>query len=241
MSSLKIELKKCKHSGILEVLPIIGILGALYAFVIFTLRKETLLHLPLPPMVVLLTQLYGMIMVLNMFGIIVVTTLTYNIEFRDNAIKKMYMLPYKTSNIFAIKYSILFVLLFSCIILQNLSLGIIGHLYLPIGTFETSALLKYMGYIFFTSLPVLSFMLFISSRCKNIWHSLGIGIAGFFSGMAMTLSDTPLFLINPFVLMMKPAMASNISINTSIVIAALIETVFFYAIGWTMSKNRHYE
>lgn len=88
MRNLTIELKKCKRTGILEVLPIIGLLGALYAFANFTVRKDVLLNLPLPPMDVLLTQLYGMIMVLNMFGIIVATTLTYNIEFQGSAIKR---------------------------------------------------------------------------------------------------------------------------------------------------------
>ena len=88
MKNLTVELKKCKRTGILVVLPLVGLLGALYAFVNFIVRKEVLLSLPLPPMDVLLTQLYGMVMVLNMFGIIVATTLTYNMEFQGNAIKK---------------------------------------------------------------------------------------------------------------------------------------------------------
>ena len=92
MKNLTVELKKCKRTGILVVLPLVGLLGALYAFINFIVRKEVLLSLPLPHMDVLLTQLYGMIMVLNMFGIIVATTLTYNMEFQGNAIKKMYML-----------------------------------------------------------------------------------------------------------------------------------------------------
>ena len=108
MKNLTVELKKCKRTGILVVLPLVGLLGALYAFVNFIVRKEVLLSLPLPPMDVLLTQLYGMVMVLNMFGIIVATTLTYNMEFQGNAIKKMYMLPFKTSSIFKNKFYILF-------------------------------------------------------------------------------------------------------------------------------------
>lgn len=79
MKNLTVELKKCKRTGILVVLPLVGLLGALYAFVNFIVRKEVLLSLPLPPMDVLLTQLYGMVMVLNMFGIIVATTLTWKI------------------------------------------------------------------------------------------------------------------------------------------------------------------
>ena len=47
MRSLTIELKKCKRTGILEVLPIIGLLGALYAFANFIVRKDVLLNLPL--------------------------------------------------------------------------------------------------------------------------------------------------------------------------------------------------
>ena len=107
MKNLTVELKKCKRTGILVVLPLVGLLGALYAFVNFIVRKEVLLSLPLPPMDVLLTQLYGMVMVLNMFGIIVATTLTYNMEFQGNAIKKMYMLPFKTSSIFKNKLYII--------------------------------------------------------------------------------------------------------------------------------------
>ena len=180
MRNLTIELKKCKHTGILEVLPILGLLGALYAFANFTVRKDVLLNLPLPPMDVLLTQLYGMIMVLNMFGIIVATTLTYNIEFQGSAIKKMYMLPFKTSSIFKNKFYILFILLAVCIVLQNGALCIIGNIFLPSGTFDLLTLVKYTGYCFVSTLPVLAFMLLVSSRCENIWFTLGIGVAGFF-------------------------------------------------------------
>ena len=49
MRNLTIELKKCKHTGILEVLPILGLLGALYSFANFIVRKDVLLNLPLPP------------------------------------------------------------------------------------------------------------------------------------------------------------------------------------------------
>lgn len=57
-------------------------------------------------------------------------------EFQGNAIKKMYMLPFKTSSIFKNKFYILFVLLTFCIVLQNGALCIIGNIFLPNGTFE---------------------------------------------------------------------------------------------------------
>ena len=241
MKNLIVELKKSKRTGVLEVLPIVGFLGALYSFASFIIRKDVLLNLPLPPMDVLLTQLYGMIMVLNMFGIILATTLAYNMEFQGNAIKKMYMLPFKTSSIFKNKFYILFVLHAFCIILQNGALCIIGNIFLPSGTFELLTLVKYTGYCFVSTLPVLAFMLLVSSRCENIWFTLGIGVAGFFSGMAMSLSDISLFLVNPFVLMMKPAVASTASIDTSVLIFGFAETIIFFVIGWYLGKIKHYE
>jgi len=93
MNALAVELRKEKRTGVIPVLLAVGILGAAYAFVNFIVRKDTLLGLPLPPMDVLLTQLYGMIMVLNMFGIVVAACMVYNMEFKGNAVKKMYMLP----------------------------------------------------------------------------------------------------------------------------------------------------
>lgn len=59
--TLAVELKKEKRTGVILLMPAVGILGAAYAFLNFMVRKETLLHLPLAPMDVLLTQLYGMI------------------------------------------------------------------------------------------------------------------------------------------------------------------------------------
>lgn len=159
MKNLTVELKKCKRTGILVVLPLVGLLGALYAFINFIVRKEVLLSLPLPPMDVLLTQLYGMVMVLNMFGIIVATTLTYNMEFQGNAIKKMYMLPFKTSSIFKNKFYILFVLLAfvsSC----KMEHCVLLEISFTQRTFELLTLVQYTGYCFvfiFTCIGIYAF------------------------------------------------------------------------------------
>ena len=106
MNALIIELRKEKRTGIILLLLAVGLLGAAYAFVNFFVRKETLLSLPLAPMDVLLTQLYGMMMVLNMFGIIVAACMIYSIEFQGNAVKKMYVLPISISGMYLCKFLI---------------------------------------------------------------------------------------------------------------------------------------
>ena len=111
MKTLIIELKKEKRTGIIFLMPALGLLGGAYALLNFIVRKDTLLSLPLAPMTILLTQLYGMIMTLNLFGIIVAACMIYNIEFKGNAVKKMYVLPIHVPDMYLCKFLILTILL----------------------------------------------------------------------------------------------------------------------------------
>ena len=122
MNALMIELRKEKRTGVIPVLFAVGVLGAAYAFVNFMVRKETLLSLPLDPMDILLTQLYGMIMVLNLFGVVVAACMIYNMEFKGNAVKKMYMLPVSVPSMYLSKFVILTVMLLFAVALENAAL-----------------------------------------------------------------------------------------------------------------------
>lgn len=241
MRALAIELKKEKRTGIIPVLLIVGILGAAYAFVNFLFRKDTLLSLPLAPMDVLLTQLYGVIMILNMFGIVVAACMIYNMEFKGNAVKKMYMLPVSVPGMYLCKFMILTVMLFLAIVLQNLALLKIGMTDLPPGTFDLGTLVKFTLYSFLTSMPVLSFELLVSSRSENMWVPLGVGVAGFLSGMALGTCKIGFFLIDPFVVMLKPAVSMSAQPDMTVIVIALIETLLFLGAGLWMAKNLRYE
>lgn len=241
MRTLVIELRKSKRTGVIPLMIAVGIVGAAYAFVNFIVRKDTLLNLPLAPMDVLLTQLYGMIMVLNMFGLIVAACMIYNMEFKGSAVKKMYMLPMSVPAMYLCKFLILTVLLLLAVCVENLALAKIGVTDLPQDTFEAHTLIFFAGYSFLTSMPVLSFMLFISSRFENMWVSLGIGVAGFLSGMALASSDITLFMAHPFVVMLKPAVAMSAQPNIAVVIVSLVETILFLCTGLWTAKNLRYE
>lgn len=241
MKIFAIELRKEKRTSVIPLMLAIGILGAAYAFVNFIVRKDTLLNLPLAPMDVLLTQLYGMVMVLNMFGIIVAACIIYNIEFKGSAIKKMYMLPMSVPVMYFCKFLILTIMLLVVIAFQNLALTKIGLTDLPQGAFEFGTLLCFAGYSFITSMPVLSFMIFVSSRFENMWVPLGIGVAGFLSGMALAASDHMLLCAHPFVIMLKPAVAMSTQPDIVVVIFSAIETVLFLISGLWAAKNLRYE
>lgn len=241
MRTLAIELRKGKRSGVIPLMIALGVLGAAYAFVNFIVRKDTLLNLPLAPMDVLLTQLYGMIMVLNMFGIIVAACMIYNMEFKGSAVKKMYMLPMSVPAMYLCKFLILTVMLLVAICFQNLALAKIGVTDLPQGAFEIHTLISFAGYSFITSMPVLSFILFIASRSPNMWVPLGIGVAGFLSGMALATSDIALFMVHPFVVMLKPAVAMSAQPDIFVAIISLTETVLFLSAGLWAAKKLRYE
>ena len=241
MNTLSIEFRKEKRTGVIPVLLAVGVLGAAYAFINFIVRKDTLLNLPLAPMDVLLTQLYGMIMILNLFGIVVAACMVYNMEFKGNAVKKMYMLPVSVPGMYLCKFLILTVLLLTAVALQNLALAQIGMTDLPQDSFEISVLIRFAAYSFITSMPVLSFMLLISSRFENMWIPLGIGVAGFLSGMALANSDFGFLMVNPFVVMLKPAVAMSAQPNTMVILFSMMETFLFLVAGLWMAKNFRYE
>ncbi len=238
MRTFIIEFRKEKRTGVIPLMLAVGVLGAAYAFVNFIVRKDTLLNLPLDPMDILLTQLYGMILILNMFGIIVAACIIYNMEFRDNVIRKMYMLPISVSGMYICKFLILTIMLLIGIVFQNLALTKIGLTDLPQGTFEFAILLSFAGYSFITSMPVLSFMMFVSSCFENIWVPLGIGVAGFLSGMALAASNNILFCVHPFVVMLKPAVAMSAQPDSIVVIFSLIETAIFLFAGLWATKGK---
>lgn len=241
MKTLAIELRKEKRSGVVPVLLAVGVFGAAYAFVNFLVRKDALMDLPLAPMDVLLTQLYGMMMVLNLFGIVVAACLIFHLEFAGGAVRKMVLLPISVPAMYLCKFLILTALFLTATALQNAALAWIGMTDLPDGTLEMETLTCFAGYAFLTSMPVLSFMLLVASRFENLWVPLGIGVAGFLSGMALVHSDPAVLLAHPFVLMLKPAAAMSARPDPAIALAALAETLLFLAAGLWMAKHRRYE
>lgn len=241
MKTLAIELRKEKRTGVAGVLPMAGILGAAYAFANFTVRRDALLGLPLAPMDILLTQLYGVVMILNMFGTIVAACMVYNMEFKGAAIRKMYMLPVSVPRLYLCKFLILTVTLGIAVVLQNLALMKIGVTDLPQGAFSWGALAAFAGYSFLTSMPVLSLMLLVSSRFENMWVPLGAGVAGFLSGMALGTARTGWFLADPFVVMLKPAVAMSARPDLFVAAVAATETLLFLGIGWWAAGNVRYE
>lgn len=227
-----LELMKEKRTGVIWVMLASGILGAFYVILNFVIRGETILNMPAEPMDILLTQLYGMLLVLNMFSLVVATSIAYNMEFAGFAIRKMYVLPISMWKIFVSKYLIIITIFMISVIGENIALAWIGINKLGTGAFDADVFISYMLYTYISSLPVASFMLLISSLSENIWVTIGIGVGGFLSSMALVnINDSNLMMLHPFIIMFKPAVAMSADINVSVVCVAIIESVIFFGAG----------
>ena len=241
MRMLTLELRKERRTGAVLVLPVAGILGAGYAFANFAVRKDALLSLPLEPMDILLTQLYGVIVLLNLFALVAAACILYHLEFKGNAVKKLYLLPVQVSHMYLCKFFILAAGLFLAVALQSLALAGIGSRALPHGDFQLEILLRFALYSYLTSLPVLSVMLLLASRSTSMWVPLGIGVAGFLSAMALATTDVPVLLLHPFVLILKPAVAMSAQPNGLVAALTLLETLLFLSAGVWIADHLRYE
>lgn len=241
MMGLFTEIRKTKRTGVVPIMPLVGVLGSCFAFMFLMLQKNTLLSLGISPTEILLTKVNSLVVTLNMFGIIIITSIIYNMEFTGNAVKKMHMLPVTMGGIYLRKFIICVFMFLVCLAIQYCTLFFMGGYFFHEEVFALKDFVSFGTYSFITSLPVLCFMLFISSINQRIWLVIGIGVLGFLSAMAMAMGQNPLFLANPFVLMLKPAIDSVLSPSSTYLVFAGVESLIFILGGFYVAEKSFYQ
>lgn len=241
MKMLAVELYKQRRTGLLAVLLAVGLLGAGYAALLFGLRVEQLLALPLAPMDVLLTQLYGVLCVLDIFGIVVAACLAYHLEFSGNAIRKLGVLPVGGGVVFFWKFFIIAAGLLAAWVIQYAVIAVVGLRCLSRGSFDLAALVTFAFYTYLAALPIVALLLLVASRFPNIWIPLGVGVAGFLSGIALATAKSALWLVHPFVAIFQPAIAVTATPNPAVIAVTVLETAGFLGLGLGLAQYRSYE
>lgn len=74
-----------------------------------------------------------------------------------------------------------------------------------------------------------------------MWIPLGIGVAGFLSGIALAVSDSAGLCIHPFVAMLRPAAAMSARPDLRVVMYSLSETALFLLAGLWAARSRRCE
>ncbi len=239
--SLRIEMQKLRRTGVIGTFIFTGVAGAIYAIMNWYVRKDILLSADIDPMTTLLTQLYGVICLINIFAIVVSTSNIYHIEYQNNGLKKMKTLPIKASEIFISKLVILISTLLLSYMIEFVALAFLGKKYLPNSSFDFHTLVQFGFYIFLISLPCLTFMLVVSILSTNLWISIGVGVIGFFSGMSMIVTDNSINFVNPFSLILIPSVSLSAKVDIFIMLTSVFETIVLVAAGIMIANKRRYE
>lgn len=74
-----------------------------------------------------------------------------------------------------------------------------------------------------------------------MWITLGIGIAGFFSMMAMGYGINRLFYLNPFYLIVQPTFHKSFTPDLYGIVFSIVETIIFITLGVLFSRRLHNE
>lgn len=229
--ALSIEKKKLKGTGIVPGILLTGLVGAVLVGLTYFLRRDQLLNLPGDPVQVLLAQLYGILTLLNMLALILSVALSYDLERRGQAIKYLYFLPYSLSKMYLAKLIILASLYGLSLLLEFASLAGLMAGYLGFTADRLSLLVSAFGLALLSSLPVLTGMVLVASRCQNLWTSLGIGLAGLLTGLALANFPNQALLLHPFVLMFQPSATMTFTLSGDLGWLAGLSALFYLSLG----------
>lgn len=238
---IAIEKRKLKRTCYFLIMLSAGFIGGGYAFAFFAVQKDVILHLPLDPAAGLLTQSYGLISLVNLFAVIVGACTLFHTEYASEGIKKMAALPVSIMRIYTGKTVIYLFTIFSALIMETAGLILTAQIFLPAETNAVGQIVLFMGSVFLLTVPGSLLMLLISALNSNMWITIGVGVAGLFSALGYgALGGNTAFLINPFSLIIYPAVHMNGYIPGWIIGIAIVESAVIFIISTILLKRKEW-
>lgn len=231
-----LECNKLRRTALLPALFFGGLLSAAFPVVNLLARADSFIHLPNPPLQILVNSNWLMISMLNSFLMILGACIIYHIEFADNAIQHMDSLPIRPSNLFLSKFILLAVAFAFVFILEGASLLLCAWKWFKIPDGFLMDLIKFIAYSYLLSLPVLSIMLAVSSFFKNMWTTVGVGVIGILASQILNNVDSLKYF--PFLMPYQSSLGKGLDPNTILCIVAAAETILFLIVGILLSKVR---
>ena len=214
--SLSLECKKAKRTGFIPAFLCGGILAAAVPIINMAVRSEMYLGQPSSPIQILMGANWQMIAMLNILLVVAGSCLLYHTEFADNAMQKMKSLPIRESAIFLGKFILTSLMCVTVLAIEAASITFCVSHWFEIG--------KNFGYSFLLMLPCMLLSLLISSACKNMWVSLGIGVICVFTA-TMLPTDNFVLSLFPFATPFQIFANTEMTQVMHYVYAAIIEIV----------------
>ena len=184
--SLSLEMRKLKRTGYFFAFLAGGLLASAFPLVNMLVRPENFVSLPGDPFTILVDANWQMMAMLNILISICGACMMYHTEYADNGMQKMEVLPVRPSSLFWGKFAIGSLVLAVMILMETSVLSGCAVHWFPAYQFDFLQVAKSAGFQWMVTLPTVMLMLVLSSACRNMWVSLGIGVI-----LVFTLSILP--------------------------------------------------
>ena len=181
-----LEAKKLKRTGYLPAFLGAGILSSAFPVINMLVRSDTFTNAPGDPFEILINANWQMMAMLNTLITICGACIMYHMEHAENGAQKMEALPVNPIRLFFSKFLITSGILATIILLEIAAITWCAFYWFPHFIFDFVTVIKGAGFQWLVFLPTVMLMLLISSICKNMWVSLGIGVI-----LVFTLSILP--------------------------------------------------
>lgn len=206
--SIFLELKKIHRTGLLLGILAGGLLAAAVPILNIAARPETFLSMQGSPLAILISQNWSMLGMLNLFYLIIGASILYHIEYADGAMEKMKALPLSQGGIFAAKTLLLWAMGGVVLMLELLAIGFCAWHWFS-ATHLLLSLLAELGFQLVMLLPACILMMLISSLCRNLWVTLGIGVILLFAVITTNTIDSLAVQLFPFALSLSSFTQAN--------------------------------
>ncbi len=204
--SFLLECRKAKRTGLVPGFFLGGGLATVFPLVNMAVRWESFVHRPGSPEEILLGETWQMMAMLNVLFAVAGSCLMYHEEFSHNAMQKMDALPLGGSALFRGKSVLMCLLYCVMLVMEGGAILLCTVRWFTLEDTFWLSLGKGLGYSFLLSLPCILLSLLISSVCKNMWISLGIGVLCIFTATILPSNSFPFFPYSlPFRLLFETA------------------------------------
>lgn len=171
-------------------------------------------------------------------GVILVTTLVGQLEYRNHTWKQLHVTPQSATLIFLAKLSVILVMLLQFFVLFNIGIyltGVLPALFVkavpfPVETFPWSKFLLGNGRFLLTCLPVLFLQFLLSLQFRNFMVPIGAGLGLYI--LSMIVMKWEYAFIVPYIYSVAAFMGDHF--NTNIYLWALGYSLIFSVAGYLL-------
>ena len=236
--SFVLEGKKVKRTGFMPAFIGGGLLSAAVPVLNMAFRSEMYVGMDASPVNILLNANWQMMAMLNILLVVSGACIMYHTEYADNAIQRMGTLPTKESTMFFGKVAVLITVSILLLVMEAVSVFISCVHWFPWSADSYMELVKNFGFFLLLMLPVILLSLLISSLCKNMWISLGIGVICVFLATMIPTRNFVLTLF-PFALPFQVFFSHGVCVVRNYAAAGVVEVVVIALLEIVIFQVKH--